>query len=104
MMVDRLAIIAALVAIAMPTVSHAEGRFAESWNEEMRVDITRTLIQHGVKGCSFYKHKESLDTSGSYAGSYIVYCSRDKRRWEAYLVWPDFDMVMGPSKPDPKYK
>lgn len=83
--------------------SRAEAIFADSWQDDVRAEITKALTGYGVKKCTFYKYKESKDSLPPYSGCYLVYCSQDKRKWQGYLVWPQFNMVMGPSRPDPKY-
>ena len=83
--------------------SSAEAVFADNWQDDVRVEISKALAGYGVKRCTFYKYKTSMDSLPPYSGCYLVYCSQDKHKWQSYLVWPEFNMVMGPSKPDPKY-
>jgi len=83
--------------------SRAEALFADNWQDDMRAEITKALSGYGVTRCAFYKYKKSIESLPPYSGCYLVYCSQDKHKWQGYLVWPEFNMVMGPSKPDPKF-
>lgn len=75
-------------------------RYPGPWKEDFNVDITKALVAKGIKECGEYKYRPSaLDRD-----EYLVHCTRDGKRWSAYLVWPKIKEIMGPYAPDPSVK
>ena len=73
------------------------GDYQGSWRNSAHVDLEKTLSAHHVDDCSLmaYRHHRTVQ------GQYLVYCSKDGRRWTAWLAWPGAQKVMGPYSPDP---
>lgn len=71
-------------------------RYPAPWRDDFNSGITKALVAGGIRGCGEYKYRPSaIDRS-----EYLVYCTRDGRRWMAYIVWPNIKQVMGPYEPD----
>lgn len=67
------------------------------WMSDSPTDIVRTLVSNNVRGCGEFHYKINFRSTGEY----LVYCTRDGRKWTAYVVWPNIDRVYGPADPDP---
>lgn len=67
------------------------------WEENYNQRISKALTVNGILGCGQYKYRENVNKSESY----IVYCSRNGKKWLAYIVWAASEKVMGPYAPDP---
>lgn len=72
-------------------------RFPGPWQHEFSPEITKALTVNRVAGCGQYKYREDAKKTQEY----IVYCSRDGKRWLAYIVWPSIERLMGPYNPSP---
>lgn len=72
-------------------------RYPGPWEDEYHQAITTTLTVNRIAGCGQYKYREDVRQSQEY----LVYCTRDGKRWLAYLVWPRLEKVLGPYTPDP---
>lgn len=60
--------------------------------QENSVSIARTLVKNNVRGCGYMFFKQRYDNSHQY----LVYCSRDGKIWNAYIVWDVIEKVNGP--------
>lgn len=68
------------------------------WRDEFNIPISRTFVQNDVTGCGQYKYRASSESPAEY----LVHCSRDGKKWTAYIVWSRIEELMGPY--DPKIK
>lgn len=68
------------------------------WVREFNTEITRTLVAADVQGCGIYRYRVSRTSKTEF----LVYCSRDIKHWQAYMVWPNLRKVLGPYAPDPQ--
>lgn len=68
-----------------------------AWRSSANVDLAKTLAAHQVEGCSSMAWRAHRTVQGQY----LVYCSKDGRRWTAWLAWPGAQKVLGPFPPDP---
>lgn len=62
------------------------------WRSDVPLDIKRALVSHGAKNCGYIEYKQRFDSSVQC----LVYCSNDRKRWTAYVVWRGTDKVAGP--------
>lgn len=68
------------------------------WLHEFNTEITRTLVAADIKACGIYRYRVSRKSKTEF----LVYCSRDNKHWQAYMVWPNIRKVLGPYPPDPQ--
>lgn len=73
------------------------GDYQGSWRSKSHLDLEKTLTAHHVDGCGLMAYRAHRTVQGQY----LVYCSKDGRRWTAWLAWPGAQKVMGPYAPDP---
>jgi hypothetical protein len=66
------------------------------WDESFNVDITKTLVKKGIRGCGEYQFKRV----GSGNSDFLVRCTRDGQNWKLYRVHTYMDRVTGPISPD----
>lgn len=75
-------------------------RYPAPWIEDFNKDLTIALTQSKVTDCGQYKYrKSSIDKN-----EYLVYCTKDGKKWNSYIVWVGTNKVMGPHEPDPELK
>jgi hypothetical protein len=68
------------------------------WRTDIRGDISGALARHHARGCGVYVHRTHYLSESDF----LVYCSPDgQSSWTAFLVWPNIDEVMGPSRIEP---
>lgn len=72
-------------------------RYPSPWQEDLNMDITKALASKDIRGCGWYKYRESSNNRGEY----LVYCTSDGSNWTGYLVWANTGDVIGPHTPDP---
>lgn len=91
-----MALLAAGAAVPKEGTLRLAERYPGPWRLDFYGGITQTLISNGVRGCGEYKWRESSHDRGEY----LVYCSRDGKRWLVYLIWPNTGKVNGPHEAD----
>lgn len=80
-----------------PTLSE---RYPGPWIEDFNKDIAIALSQNSIKDCGQYKYR----ASSSDKKEYLVYCTKDGKKWNSYIVWTGINKIMGPHEPDPSLK
>lgn len=80
--------------------------FPGDW-QEPTPDVIVALAKKQIRGCGEFYQKVAASSSTEY----MVACTRDRKIWVAYRVWPRIDEVLGPDHnaiwklggpPDPK--
>jgi hypothetical protein len=80
------AVAVAAVGLAAPLAAQgAEPSLAERypppWIEDTHIGIARALVANKIGGCGEYKYRASARDRNEYA----VYCTRDGKKWVAYI-------------------
>jgi hypothetical protein len=104
-MIARTAQIIALLltAIAMGACEGEKpiaAQFPGPWRDDLKPEIIRTLVAHQARGCGEF-HWRAKDGRTDEFAEYLVYCTRDRVSWTAWLVWPGSGRASGPSAIDP---
>lgn len=72
--------------------STIEDRYPGPWKTEFNMAITKTLSKNGARGCGIIKYRESAKDKNEF----LAVCSTDNKNWDAYMVWPNINEMMGP--------
>lgn len=79
----------ALFGCAEPTPIGEE--FSGNWRQPSS-QVMGALAKARISGCGeFYQKPSTVDQN-----SYVVACTRDRKKWVGYMVWPNIDSVLGP--------
>lgn len=71
-------------------------QFPGAWQEELHLEISKSLVAAGALDCGEYKWRASADSRSEF----LVVCSRDGRKWKQYLVLTASKRAIGPSPLD----
>ncbi|MFJ3153560.1 hypothetical protein ACIPIX_05385 [Pseudomonas protegens] len=94
----RLALFAFLGLLPLAASAQSlEEQYSTPWIKVDNPSISRALAEADVEGCRKYKYRVS---SGS-KSEFLVYCNRDGKVIQAFMVWPNIHKVIGPYPPDP---
>lgn len=72
--------------------STIENRYPGPWETDFNMSITKTLSKNGARGCGIIKYRESAKDKDEF----LAVCSTDNKNWDAYMVWPNINEIMGP--------
>lgn len=76
--------------------SSLERQYPGVWRGDFNLEIGKTLVKNGVRGCGELYYR----AAASSANEYLVYCTSDGSTWTSYLAWTAAQKVMGPYPPD----
>lgn len=65
-----------------------------AWKDVPNPDITATLEKSRTPGCGQYRYRQRAGGMPEY----VVQCTKDKKNWVTFFVWPRSDTVKGPAK------
>jgi len=82
---------------SLASASDMQTSYENDWRNDYNKALIVTLTKNNVRGCGDYKYKQHIKGSSEY----VVYCSRDGKKWLMYQVWPKINSVLGPYHPDP---
>jgi hypothetical protein len=72
-------------------------QFPAPWHSSAKMELVRLLIANNATGCGefYWRARDGRDEE---FGEYLVYCTRDRENWTAWLLWPGSGKVQGPSR------
>ena len=71
--------------------------YENAWRRASHVDLSRTLNSNHIESCGEMVYRAHR----THHGEYLVYCSNDGRRWQAWMAFTSTQSVKGPYPPDP---
>lgn len=67
------------------------------WRDDLKIELVKLLVANKARGCGEFWWRTRNGETGPYA-EYLVYCTRDGKRWTAWLLWPGSGRAQGPSE------
>lgn len=90
-----------MAGVMAATAAHADmtlqQRYPGPWRDDFNLPISKAFARSAINGCGEYKYRPSIRDKGEF----LVYCTRDGKSWEAYLVWAPISKVTGPHQLSP---
>lgn len=75
-------------------VSSLTAVYPGPWVKTSDEGIANSLLANRMSDCRRIVHRENA----SHHGEHLVYCQKTSGVWDAYVVWPESQKVIGPFK------